>query len=282
MNTKCGFVAVFGRPNAGKSTLINALVGEKVSIVSKKAQTTRTKILGIYSTDSAQVVLIDTPGIFAPSKALEKKIVTQAKSAKGDFSIWVLDVTKPFEEIPKFITSTKFFVVLNKIDLISDAKLQEYIKSIPPSIKVLPISAVTKAGLDELRQEIETNLPESSFLFDKDEMTDAPAKSYASEITRETIFELLSHELPYEIYVQSESFKNLDNGSIRIQQVIGVAKKSQKLIVVGHKGSMIKEIGTKSRLKMEEALSSKVHLFLFVKVHPNWMENEYVLKELGL
>lgn len=278
-NQKCGFATIVGYPNSGKSTLLNQLVGYKVSIVTHKVQTTRRQIQGVLTEGDTQVVLIDTPGIFEPKKTLEKAIVETAyKSFKGvDMVVLVMDVRhfdEAFVEKVKTMSKDKPFVLaLNKIDLVEPSSYEGF-----PGIK---ISAKTGEGIDALKKELFQHMPTHPFMYDQDQLTNINQKIWSSEITREKVMLNLHQELPYEIYVETESFKETSS-KIDIHQVIVVSRDGLKGMVLGAKGSMIKKIGTEARLEMEQYLSKKVNLFLHVKVQESWQEKRRVLQELGI
>jgi GTP-binding protein Era len=287
---KCGFVTILGQPNAGKSTLTNLLVGGKVSIVSKKVQTTRVKTLGIVISNHSQIILLDTPGIFSPKKEIEKILVNNAWSAIDGVDVFLVLIDVSFKdnsfsvEILKRLKSGRpIFLVFNKIDKLSNVQkdhLLEPFKDIQNITKVFYISALNGDGVDTLLQEICHCLPYHPWLYPEDIITTQPEAVWAAEITREQIFKQLHEELPYEIYVEPEFFERFNNGDIKISQSIIVARDGQKGIVLGHKGARIKKIGQEARSDMEIQMECKVHLNLFVKVKENWIENKNFLKML--
>lgn len=277
--SKCGFVTIVGYPNSGKSTLLNQLVGYKVSIVTHKVQTTRRQIQGVLTEGDTQVVLIDTPGIFEPKKTLEKAIVETAyRSFKGvDMVVLVMDV-RHFDEafvlkVQQMAKDKPFVLALNKIDMVEPSSYQDL-----PGLK---ISAKTGEGVDALKKEIFKHIPTHPFMYDQDMLTNINQKIWSSEITREKVMLNLHQELPYEIYVETEGFKEIAS-KIDIHQVIVVSRDGLKGMVLGSKGSMIKKIGTEARLEMEQYLKKKVNLFLYVKVQEAWQEKRRVLQELGI
>jgi GTPase len=290
---KCGFVAVLGQPNAGKSTLVNHLVGSKVSIVSPKVQTTRRRILGITIHKETQLILMDTPGIFSPSKPLETSMVKAALDASGeaDINLLLVDVKKKtftgdFKIIEGLSKKIPLLVALNKVDLVEPAKLLEIAKSFQdqyPHIQdIFMISAKKGDGTEKLLESLTSQMPESPWMYEEDQLTDLPLRLWAAEITREQLVLQLRQELPYETFVETEQWETTKNGSVKISQKIVVAKSGQKGIILGKSGSQIKAIGQKARLELEKHLGHPVHLFIFVKVMENWMEKPAALKEAGL
>lgn len=276
---KCGFVTIVGYPNSGKSTLINYLIGYKVSIVTHKVQTTRRQIQGILTEGDSQIVFIDTPGIFEPKKTLEKAIVETAyRSFHGvDMVLLIMDprqYNKEFIEKIKNMTKEKLFcLVLNKIDCVDKSVWQDL-----PGFK---ISAKTGEGVDELKKYILSHLPQHPFMYDADQLTNINQKIWTSEITREKTMLFLQQELPYELYIETEQFKETSS-KIDIHQVIVVSRDSLKGMVLGSGGQMVKKIGTEARLEMEKYFEKKVNLFLYVKVQKQWQEKKMVLQSLGI
>ncbi|USO02285.1 MAG: GTPase Era [Alphaproteobacteria bacterium] len=277
--SKSGFITIVGYPNSGKSTLMNALVGQKISIVTHKVQTTRRQIQGVLTEGNYQAIFIDTPGIFDPKKPLEKAIVDNAyKSFQGvDLVMLVMDARKYdeafVEKIKKAAKNTPFCLVLNKIDLM-DQKDYETL----PGMK---ISAKTGVGLDILKQYIFEHLPEHPFMYDPEQITNINQKIWSAEITREKAMLLLQQELPYELYVETEKFEETD-AKADIHQTIVVSRDSLKGIVLGAKGMMIKKIGMEARKDLSAQMNKKVNLFLFVKVRKDWQEKMLTLKSLGI
>lgn len=281
--TRCGFISVIGLPNAGKSTLVNQMVGAKVSIVSHRVQTTRARVLGIALYENAQLVLIDTPGIFKPKKTLEKAMVTAALSSFEDteFILHIVDAQHktPLENNQTVFDAIKdkknVILVLNKIDRIDKTKLLELSKLLNERhnyIATFMISALSGKGVMGLTKYLAKHLPEQEWIFPEDQITDIPMRLLAAEITREKIFLRLHQELPYDIFVETEQWEEFDNGDVKISQVVHVERESQKAIVLGRGGSQIKEIGQAARLELEEMMERKVHLKIFVKLQPNWAE----------
>lgn len=275
--TQCGFVAVLGLPNAGKSTLVNALVGAKISIVTHKKQTTRQRILGILTYDQTQMILIDTPGVFMPKKTMEKTMVKAAWDAipDADVILHIIDVSNPeCVEMNKFIAKRlaegkKTMLVLNKVDKIKKEKLLELTVKLNEAhdyAATYMVSALKSSGLKELVKGVAEHLPEAPWMYAEDEITDMPMRLMAAEITREKIFEQLHKELPYSIAVETETWEEFDNGSVKIDQVIYVERDSQKGIVVGRGGAQIKKLGETSRKELEALFEMRVHLKLYVKV----------------
>ncbi len=291
--TKCGFVAVMGETNVGKSTLVNQIVGAKVSIVSPKVQTTRSRVRGIFVKDDTEIVLVDVPGIFKPRRRFDRAMVACAwnEGADADVCLLVIDAKKGITEqtkgmIDEFIAlKTKIVIVLNKIDLISKEKLLPLIselKDLPILKELFCISAQNGEGVDELVRYLISQMPEGDFMFDENSVSDLPDKLFASEITREKIYLNLGDELPYAIAVVTESFERKEDGSIKINQTIFVARDSQKSIILGAKGSMLKKIGMASRYELSRIFEVPVHLFLFVKVKENWSEDPEQFNTWGL
>lgn len=282
-------VALAGAPNAGKSTLTNYLVGEKVSIISPKVQTTRDLIRGVMVSENTQIIFVDTPGVFIPKKArlLERKIVKTAWSGIRDAELvcLLIDVTEGFGNKVKVILDEfkkkeiNNIIVLNKVDLVKKAKLLEITKQItdyyPDFKEIFMISAKTGEGVNKLREYLLEQAKDGEWIFKDDEITDAPIKFLASEITREKLFLKLNQEIPYSIDVETEKWEEFENGDIKIQQVIYVLRENQKSIILGKRGQMVKEIGIEVRKELEKFLGRKIHLFLFVKLKENWIEEKY-------
>lgn len=292
-NTKCGFVAVIGAPNAGKSTIVNHFVGSKVSIVSPKVQTTRTQVKGIGIVDNSQIIFIDTPGIFKPKRRLDRAMVANAwgGASDGDIVVLVIDAKRRIcDEITSIIEglrkqNRKAILVLNKTDLIKKEKLlplSQELFATDVFSDVFMVSAKTGNGLDDLYKFIANKMPDSPWLYDEDQISDMPLKMLAAEMTREKLFLNLQQELPYSLTVETEKWERRDDNSVRVEQTIYVERDSQKSIILGANGSMIKKIGTESRKELEELLEDKIHLFLFVKVRKNWQEDPSRYSEWGL
>ena len=291
--TRCGYVALIGAPNAGKSTLVNRLVGAKVSIVSRKVQTTRFQMRGIAMEGPAQIVFVDTPGIFAPKRRLERAMVTNAWGGASDADVVALlvDVKRwPDEETDAILgrlgeLKQRKVLILNKVDLIERSKLLEIAAKLNEGGlfgETFMVSALTGSGVDSLRRKLADMLPEGPWLFPEDEVSDAPLRLLAAEITREKLFERLHDELPYRSTVETEQWKTLKDGSARIEQTIYVERENQRMIVLGEKGRTIKSIGEAARKEIAEAAGTKVHLFLFVKVRENWSDDPERYREMGL
>lgn len=290
---RCGFVSILGTPNAGKSTLVNALVGAKISIVSRKVQTTRTRVLGIVPHEQTQIILIDTPGVFMPKKTLEKAMVSSALDSvnEGDIVLHLVDVSDrdPLERnklilqnLPK---NRPVYLVLNKVDAVAKDKLLTLSAALHEQYdyaQTFMISALKQQGLGDLMQVLADNLPEGLWHYDEDQMTTMPMRMLAAEMTREKIYEQLHQELPYSIMVETEQWEDFDNGDVKIHQVIVVERDSQKGIVVGKQGSRIKHIGQKAREELEAFLERRVHLKLFVRVQENWQERAETYQAMGL
>ena len=282
-------VALAGAPNAGKSTLTNYLVGEKVSIISPKVQTTRDLIRGVFVEGNTQIIFIDTPGVFIPKKArlLERKIVKTAWSGIRDAELacLLIDSTEGFTQKIKMILDEfkkkeiNNILVLNKVDLVKKPKLLDLTKQItdyyPDFKEIFMISAKTGEGVDKLKEYLVKQAVEGEWVFKDDEITDAPIKFLASEITREKLFLKLNQELPYAVDVETENWEEFNNGDIKIQQVIYVLKENQKSIILGKRGQLIKEVGSEAREEIGKFLNRKVHLFLFVKIKEDWVEEKF-------
>jgi GTPase len=298
--TSCGFVALIGAPNAGKSTLINALVGSKVSVVSRKAQTTRTTVRGIVIEGDAQIIFVDTPGLFAPKRRLDRAMAASAWGAAADADVLALLIdarqelggsrpalSEQTETIVQALAESKVrkVLALNKIDLVDRQALlalAERLNSALEFEETFMISAATGDGLDQLRERLGRMMAPGPWLYPEDQITDAPIRALAAEITREKLFERLHDELPYQATVETDSWKELPDGSVRIEQTIFVSRESHKKIVIGEGGRTIKSIGTASRKEIAEANDGPVHLFLFVKVRANWLDDPERYRAMGL
>lgn len=283
-STRAGFVALIGAPNAGKSTVTNNFVGSKVSIVSSKVQTTRTIVRGINIFENTQIVFVDTPGIFKPKRRLDRAMVSSAWSGAGDADIIVLvvDAKRGFDdetkEIVKKLNEQKreAVLLLNKIDLIKKEKLLALTQEINAAgnfTATFMVSALTGHNINDFYKYLADNLPEGPWFYPEDQISDMPLKLLAAEITREKLFTYLHEEIPYSLTVETDVWDRRDDGSIKVQQTIFVERDSQKKIVLGKNGSMIKRIGQSSRIEIEELLEERVHLFLFVKVRENWIND---------
>jgi GTP-binding protein Era len=292
-NTSCGFVALIGAPNAGKSTLLNALVGSKVSIVSRKVQTTRALVRGIAIEGAAQIIFVDTPGIFAPRRRLDQAMVTSAWGGAGDADVVALLVDARNgvdDEVEAILSGLKkvkapAILVLNKVDTVERSTLLKPTADLNERFTfraTFMISALTEDGVPHLKTQLAAMMPEGPWLYPEDQVSDAPLRLLAAEITREKLFERLHDELPYQSTVETESWKELPDGSARIEQTIYVARDGQKKIVIGEGGRTIKAIGQAARKEIAEAAEQKVHLFLFVKVRANLADDPERYREMGL
>lgn len=282
--TRCGFVALLGAPNAGKSTITNNFVGSKVSIVSPKAQTTRTTVKGIGVYNDTQIIFLDTPGIFIPKRRLDRAMVASAWGGVSDADIVVLvvDAKRGYDDETKAIieklnqNKTSAILVINKIDLITNESLLKLCKELNDSYtftETFMISALNNKGTDEFYTYLANNLPISPWYYPEEQMSDLPLKLLAAEIVREKLFLYLRQELPYAITVEPELWERREDNSIRAEMTIYVERDGQKQIILGHKGSMIKKIGQSARKELEELLEDRIHLFLFVKVRSNWVDD---------
>ena len=291
--TRCGFVALIGAPNAGKSTLLNRLVGAKVSIVTPKVQTTRTRVLGIALHGSAQVIFIDTPGIFEPRRRLDRAMVAAAWSGAADADLVVLlvDAEKGFTGDTRRIVEglkkagRKTILALNKIDLVRRQTLLALSADLNESgvfTDTFMISASKGDGVDDLMATLVSRLQEGPWLYPEDQLSDMPERLLAAEVTREKLFLQLRQELPYALTVETEEWEDKADGSVRIGQVVYVQRDSQKAIVLGKGGQRIKSVGAASREELEQMLGCKVHLFLFVKVREKWGEDPERYRDWGL
>jgi GTP-binding protein Era len=283
--TRCGFVALLGAPNAGKSTLTNNFIGSKVSIVSPKAQTTRTTVKGIGIWNNTQIIFLDTPGIFKPKRRLDRAMVASAWTGVGDADIvtLVVDAKRGFDEETKAIieklkeNKTKAILVLNKTDIVKKENLLELTLQLNNAYKfeeTFMISALTGKGVEDFYDYLSNNLPLSPWYYPEDQMSDMPLKLLAAEIVREKLFLYLRQEVPYALTVEPELWDRREDGSVRAEMTIYVERDSQKQIVLGQRGSMIKKIGQTARKELEDLLEDRIHLFLFVKVRENWGEDK--------
>ena len=291
--TRCGFCAIIGAPNAGKSTLVNQLTGSKVSIVSHKVQTTRARIRAIAMEGNAQIVLVDTPGIFKPKRTLDRAMVSNAWGGAGDAdAVGLLVDGRPglTEEAKEIIahlshTKTKAVLVINKIDLMSRERLMEVaaeFNAAYPFEQTFMVSALNGSGTQDLLKYLASRMPESPWLYPADQVADVQLRFMAAEMTREVIYERLHEELPYSSTVETETWEEMKDGSVKIGQIIFVQRDSQKAIVLGKGGQTIKLLGQMARKEMEAQFGRKVHLFLFVKVRENWAEDKERLRNMGL
>ena len=292
-DTRCGFIALIGAPKAGKSTLLNALVGSKVTIVSRKVQTTRALIRGIALEGQAQLIFVDTPGIFAPKRRLDRAMVTSAWAGAHDADLVgvLIDARKGLEEEAEAIldklaeVKQPKLLILNKVDLVAKETLLTLAKAANDKVAfeaTFMISALKGDGVADLKRWLAARVPPGPFLYPPDQMSDAPLRQLAAEITREKLFERLHQELPYHSTVETEAWKELRKGDIRIEQTIYVERESQRKIVLGKGGQTIKAIGEAARKEIAELTEAKVHLFLFVKVREGWGEDPERYKAMGL
>lgn len=291
--TRSGFIALIGAPNAGKSTLVNQLVGSKVSIVTHKVQTTRALVRGIVIHEQTQMVLVDTPGIFKPKRRLDRAMVTTAwgGAKDADLILVLIDVEQGIDDEAEILLESlhdkkrKVILVLNKVDRIEAPMLLELAQKANEKVnfdKTFMISALKGYGCKDLLKYLADNLPEGPWYYPEDQISDMPMRMLAAEITREKLYLRLHNELPYSSTVETESWEEKKDGSVRIQQIIYVERDSQKKIVLGHEGQAIKSIGQAARKELMEILEQKVHLFLFVKVRDNWGNDPERYREMGL
>lgn len=291
--TRCGFIAILGAPNVGKSTLLNRIVGAKVSIVSPKVQTTRTRVLGIAIEDDAQLIFIDTPGIFAPRRRLDRAMVAAAWGGAGDADriLLLVDSSRGVDSNTQSIidrmakNQQKADLVLNKVDLVDKTDLltlTEKLNETELFENIFMVSAEKGDGVEDLVEFLKNSVSEGPWLFPDDQISDMPLRHLAAEITREKLYLKLHKELPYATTVETENWKEEDDGSVRIEQVIFVERDSQKAIVLGKGGRQIKSIGSDSRMELEKLLDQRVHLFLFVKVREKWGDDPDRYRDWGL
>lgn len=290
MNHKAGFVNIIGNPNVGKSTLMNALVGDKLSIITSKAQTTRHRIQGIVNGDDYQIVYSDTPGILNPKYKLQEKMLKSVSGALSDADIllYVTDFKDDPEKNKSFIEKVAkvkipILLIVNKIDLDSGEVLKEVVEkwmALLPNAEVIPTSALKKVNIDVVFEKLLELLPEGPPYYPKDQFTDKSERFFVSEIIREKIILFYKQEIPYSVEIEVESFKD-EETIIRITTNIYVARDSQKGILIGHKGSSLKKVGTEARIDIEKFFGKKVFLELFVKVRKDWKDNERFLKQWG-
>ncbi len=292
-NTRCGFVALLGAPNAGKSTLMNFIMGTKVSIVTHKVQTTRTRVVGVLTNGHDQIVFVDTPGIFAPTRRLERAMVAAAwvGAADADKIVLLIDAERGLnEEVQLIIDGIKrvgktFIIGLNKIDLIPHEKLlglAEKLQEISILESIYMISALKGDGVNDLLLQLNAVLPQGPWLYPEDHLSDMNERLFAAEITREKLFLTLHQELPYSLTVETEGWQERQDGSLKVDQVIYVERAGHKGIVLGKGGQQIKRIGAESRKELEHILDRRVHLFLFVKVREKWRDDPERYREMGL
>lgn len=292
---KAGFVALIGEPNAGKSTLLNRLVGAKVSIVTHKVQTTRARIRGIAVEGDAQIVFVDTPGLFRPRRRLDRAMVAAAWSGAADADVVVLlveahraiaeGVEAILEGLAERTKGRKVVLAINKIDKVEAPALLALTKDLNDRFdfsETFMISAEKGHGVDDLRKWLAGEMPEGEWLYPEDQISDWPMRMIAAEMTREKLTLRLHQELPYQLTVETENWEEGKDGSVRIDQMIYVIRDGHKGIVLGHKGETIKAVGTAARREMEEFLDRKVNLFLKVKTRPNWLDEKERYSEMGL
>ena len=291
--SRAGFVAVIGAPNAGKSTLVNALVGQKVAIVSPKAQTTRARLMGIAIEERSQILLVDTPGIFEPRRRLDRAMVSAAWTGAQDSDIVLLVIdaaARVSPEVERIIASLAegehpLFLALNKIDLVKKPELLALSSDLTARLspeKIFMISAAQGDGVSDLKEALADAMPEGPWLYPEDEISDATDRMVAAELTREQIVNQLHQELPYATAIETETWEDRADGSTAIRQQILVARDSQKAIVIGKGGRRLKAIGAAAREEIARHLGRPVHLFLHVKVNPKWDEDRGLYREIGL
>ena len=289
-NHRSGFVNIVGNPNVGKSTLMNALVGERISIITSKAQTTRHRIMGIVNGDDFQIVYSDTPGVLKPHYRLQESMLEYSKSAltDADVLLYVTDVVDSFDKNEDFLekvkqTDSHVILVINKIDLSNQETLEGLVaqwREILPGAEIIPVSATEKFNIDVLFKRIRELLPLSPPFFEKDALTDKPARFFVTEIIREKILLNYDKEIPYSVEVAVEQFSE-SKDFIRINAVIFVERNSQKGIIIGHQGKSLKKVGTEARIDIEAFFQKKVHLEIFVKVEKDWRNKDKKLKGFG-
>ena len=290
---KCGFVALIGAPNAGKSTLLNRMVGGKVAIVTHKVQTTRARLRGITVEGASQIIFVDTPGIFEPRRKLDEAMVGAAWSGASDADVTVLLVDAragPSDEVTDILAkigqlNRPAVLALNKTDVAERATLLELAATLNENAsfaETFMISAETGDGVSDLKAFLASSMPQGSWLYPEDQMADVPLRQMAAEITREKVFLRLHEELPYASTVETEQWKELRDGSVRIEQVLFVERESQRKIALGKGGQTIKAIGKAAREELQELLDRKVHLFVFVKVREKWGQDPERFEQIGL
>ncbi len=293
MNSRFGFIAVIGPPNAGKSTLANALIGQKVSIVTHKAQTTRARLRGVVIKDDAQIVLVDTPGVFDGQKKMDRAMVEEAWAGADDADAiaLVLDASRPLPKETELVLAglqnraKPVILVLNKVDAVRHEKLLELTEQLNKKYDfhdTFMVSALKEDGLGALLDCLSALVPEGVWHYPEDMAADVPSLLLAAEITREKLFLRMHQELPYALTVETEKWTRQKNGSVKIEQVIYVRRDTQKAIILGKGGRSIKEIGAQARLEMEEIFGHRVHLFLFVKVRENWIDDPERMRMMGI
>ncbi|MBI4723539.1 MAG: GTPase Era [Rhodomicrobium sp.] len=290
---RCGFAAIIGAPNAGKSTLVNALTGAKVSIVTHKAQTTRARMRGIAIEGQSQIILVDTPGIFVPKRRLDRAMVETAwtEAREADIVVLLVDAARGFDDAAGPVLdrakelAAPLVLVLNKVDKIQKEKLLALADEASKRLKLerlFMISALSGDGVAELKSYLAGRMPPGVWLFPEDQIADAPLRQWAAEITREKMFLRLHEEIPYSSTVETTDWKQLKDGSVRIEQTVFVERESQRKIVLGAKGQTIKQISMEARKEIAEGIEAPMHLFLFVKVRENWADDPERYREMGL
>ena len=291
--TRCGVIALIGAPNAGKSTLVNALVGQKVAIVSPKVQTTRVRLTGVALEGDAQLLLVDTPGVFQPRRRLDRAMVQNAweGAADADVLLAIVDAKAGLREEVRVVLETVAqrpeprWLVLNKVDQADKARLLALVaeaNALAPFAETFMISALTGDGVADLKRALAAAVPQGPWLFPEDQLSDAPARMMSAELVREQLFLQLGQELPYSTAVVIEKFEEKADGSAAVHAQILVERDSQKAIVVGARGSRVKAIGEAARKEMTELLGRPVHLFLHVKVKPGWADDRHTWRDLGM
>ena len=291
--TRCGFIAILGAPNVGKSTLLNRVVGAKVSIVSPKVQTTRTRVLGIVVRGGSQIVFIDTPGLFTPRRRLDRAMVGAAwgGASDADAVLLLVDAARGIDADTRAIvdrlkaSKRRALLALNKVDVVAKPKLLDLAAALDAEgifDAIFMISAETGDGVDDLLDDLAGRLLPGPWMFPEDQISDMPLRLLAAEITREKLYLQLHKELPYAATVETETWDERKDGSVAIEQVIFVRRESQRAIVLGHKGARIKAIGASARIDLEEILDKRVHLFLFVKVREKWEDDRERYRDWGL
>jgi len=290
---RCGLIAVVGAPNAGKSTLVNALVGQKVAIVSPKAQTTRARLMGIAIEGDAQLLLVDTPGIFDPRRRLDRAMVAAAwGGAEGaDLIALVIDAKAKFGSGTRALVDQiaarrePKIVILNKVDVADKEPLLTLASELQAMLDpeaIFMVSALTADGIPDLKRALADRMPEGPWHFPEDQVSDASERMLAAEVTREQLYLQLRAELPYDSAIETEKYEERRDGSVAIHQQILVARDTQRAIILGHRGARLKEIGQKAREELSRITGQKVHLFLHVKVNPRWEEDRGLYREIGL
>lgn len=291
--TRCGYVALIGAPNAGKSTLLNRLVGQKLAIVTPKVQTTRTRLLGIATEGDTQLIFVDTPGIFEPRRRLDRAMVAAAWAgvSDADATVLLVDAARGIDPdtnriVERLKTAGRpVILALNKVDLVRRDTLliqADQLSKTGIFTQIFMISGMTGDGVDDLFRHLTEIMPEGPFLFPADQLSDAQERFLAAEVTREQVFLQLHDELPYSATVETESWQERPDGSVRVEQVIYVRRVSQRAIVLGEGGKRIKTIGARARAELSAMLDRKVHLFLFVKVRDNWLEDPERYRAIGV